>query len=83
MVRNLPTLELTSADLRTLADQLDKLATLGVDVHELRLRGGVLVRVQRRDDQRNGSYYTVTRITAGGGVLRQTIHDAENAEDQR
>lgn len=55
---------LTAADLRVIADKLDALKNADVDVREFRM-GGLLIRVTRKDDQRDGPTYYVTRLTSG------------------
>lgn len=58
---------LSALTLRTIADKLDALVQLGVDVREFAV-GDVTVYVTRRDDQREGSTYYVTHLESARSV---------------
>ena len=63
---------LTADDLRHIAEHLDALASAGIDVREFRVRGFNLT-VRQRTDGRNGTEYTVVRITGESGPMRSRI----------
>lgn len=56
-------LRLSPDQLRRIADDVDRLAQTGIDVREFRV-DGLVVTLDRTDDQREGTRYHVTAITS-------------------
>jgi hypothetical protein len=69
---------LTADDLRAVADKLDALKQANVDVREFKM-GPLTIRVSRRDDQREGTTYYVTRMSSGSGFNTRSVVDNDEA----
>ena len=62
-----------NAEDRALAEALfDALKQANVDVREFKM-GELVVRVTRKDDQREGTTYYVTHLSSGSGLRRRLI----------
>lgn len=67
-------LRLTAANLRKMADAVEKLATVPATVTQITC-GAILLDVRRHDDQREGTRYVVTGIRVmTGGQFDENVH---------
>lgn len=55
-------MKLTSADLRKIAETVDKIQEIDLNVRQVQVAGHTVI-IKRTDDQRNGTSYLVQGIT--------------------